>query len=241
MLDSYRARLADASAYRRGDRLPPAFAQTALLLSLFVVAYLLVAVVAVPSGSDRDFHFYEERGAVTALSAIFMAVACAFAAAAAHLCRGSSIRGFWAWLLMTAGLGFLALDELLEFHEYVGWLLDERDPLPSISGSFRTWNDIIVIAYGLLALPIGLWMLPVLLRYRGLIPALGVAFACYFVHTLIDSTQEPPTTLSIILEESAKLLCSASLALTLFLGLCGVVREHVSTGVRQKHRLIEPL
>ena len=46
---------------------------------------------------------------------------------------------------------------------------------------------------------------------------------------------------AIILEESAKLLCSASLALTLFLGLCGVVREHVSTGVRQKHRLIEPL
>ena len=47
---------------------------------------------------------------------------------------------------------------------------------------------------------------------------LGVAFVLYALHTVIDSTQLPPTPASRILEESAKLLCGAILALSMFFG-----------------------
>ena len=85
-----------------------------------------------------------------------------------------------------------------------------------------SWNDVIVILYGVVALPVVLALLPDILRYRMVLELFVIAFVFYVLHTLIDSTQEPYTTTSVILEESAKLFCGAFLALGAFIGFLGV-------------------
>ena len=65
--------------------------------------------------------------------------------------------------------------------------------------------------------------LPDILRYRMVLELFVVAFVFYVLHTVIDSTQEPYTTTSVILEESAKLFCGTFLALGAFIGFLGVL------------------
>ena len=128
-------------------------------------------------------------------------------------------RRIWFWLVMTVSFAFLAFDELLQFHERIGRVV-ERIAAPGI---FRSWDDIIVIAYGVVALPALIAFLPSLIRYRMVFEMFAVAFVFYGIHTLIDSTSEPPTAVSVILEESAKLYCGAFLALGAFVGFIGVL------------------
>ena len=52
---------------------------------------------------------------------------------------------------------------------------------------------------------------------------LTVAFCLYCMHTFIDSTQEPRTTVSVILEESAKLFSCAFLAISMLVGLLDII------------------
>ena len=86
----------------------------------------------------------------------------------------------------------------------------------------RRWNDIIVLLYGIVALSIALVLLPDILRYKMLLELFVIAFIFYAIHTLIDSTQDPRTTVSAILEESAKLFCCTFLALGTFIGFLGI-------------------
>ena len=123
------------------------------------------------------------------------------------------------WFVLALGFAFLSFDELLQFHERAGRLLKRFGS----SDPFRNWNDIIVILYGVVTLPILITMLPGLMRWRMVLEMFAIAFVFYGIHTFIDSTNEPPTTASIILEESAKLLCGAFLVIGTFMGFVGVL------------------
>jgi len=189
---------------------------------LFIVFALFVA----PEGRDADYHFVSERGLITAMSAYLLAAASAFCLAALAVQLRDQEPNVRLWVVMALGFAFLSLDEMAQFHERLGELLDDaRD-----SGAFRTWNDVVVILYGVVALPIVLVLLPDILRYKMLLELFVVAFLLYAVHTLIVSTQEPATVVSIILEESAKLFCGAFLALGTFIGFRGVLWSSERSG-----------
>ena len=111
----------------------------------------------------------------------------------------------------------LALDEVLQFHERFGRFIEQHIS----SGIFRNWSDIIVIAYGIIALLIIVSIFPSIMRHKMLLELFIVGFIFYCITTLIDSTQEPKTTISVILEESAKLFCVLFLALGTFVGFLG--------------------
>lgn len=149
-----------------------------------------------------------------------MAMSSGFAGACFYLSGGTGLLHRSFWLLAAAALGFFALDELLSFHENMDiWIAG------MYTGSthfFRNWNDVIVIGYGVAAVGALVFFLPEILKYPGFGELLVVAFALYGIHTIIDATQEPGS-ISIILEESAKLFCALFLALSMFVGLLGVV------------------
>jgi hypothetical protein len=122
-------------------------------------------------------------------------------------------RTFWAG--MTLGLAYLAIDEIVGFHEMLG---DRNASVHTtgerVFGVFRSWNDILVILYGLFAVVGWMFFAHVLRSMPGTLALLVVAFACYAVHTLIDSVVEPANNVSIILEESAKAFCGLFLLLS---------------------------
>lgn len=214
LVHSYGAEISDALTQRRDLRIPGLKSVVTGMCSL-ILAYLTLAVlIRVPTGM-LEFHFVNERGAVTALSAILLAMAAALSLACVFLARAQSQSHVILWVLFSSGFLFLSLDELLQFHERVGYWLDDRVAL----SAFRGWNDLVVIAYGVVALPIAACLLPKILSYPRLAEMLGTAFAFYAFHTLIDTFQEPPTTASVILEESAKVLCAGFLVLAAFTGL----------------------
>ncbi len=64
--------------------------------------------------------------------------------------------------------------------------------------------------------------LPEILRYPRVMEMMGIAFLFYFIHTFVDSTQEPRTDLSAIIEESAKVFCAEYLAISMFVAILGM-------------------
>jgi len=198
----------------------PRMVPISIVISTLVAIYILLAIVLIPANATRHFNFVDERGAITVLSAVFLAMGCGFGFASFLLSAGSarSVRCFWS--LVSAALGFLVLDELLQFHERIGNRLDGIDLLGlTSSGTIRGWNDVIVILYGLIAVPVGVMLLPIMVRYQTFLKLICSAFVAYVLHTTIDSLVEPPTILSVILEESAKLFCSLFVALACLAGL----------------------
>ena len=156
---------------------------------------------------------------ITVLSGYYLVAAACFSMASFIVLVRAQEGGSWLWLVLAICFTFFAFDETLTFHEWVGSIIDDR----ADSGGFRNWNDVIVLTYGLVALPIMVAIFPILLRYRMVAELFVIGFSFFAVHTLIDSTQEPPTTISHILEESAKLFCGANLALGAFVGFLGVL------------------
>ena len=98
------------------------------------------------------------------------------------------------------------------------------------SGTIRGWNDAIVISYGAVAVPVAVILLPAMIRYKTFLTLIGLAFVAYVTHTAIDALVEPPTVVSVILEESAKLYCSLLLALACLAGLLVHSERGVSVG-----------
>ena len=211
---------------RRSILIPPIGGLVALV-SLGVVVLILVAINFIPHHERPAFNFME-KGALTPVSSIFLAMASGFAGASFFLSKSGKREGWYPyfWLLAALGIGFLAFDELWRFHEKFGKYLDRHVP----QDIFRGWNDVIVIAYGVAALPILMYFLPEIFLYPKFMEIIAMAFTFYFIHTLIDTVVEPPTDYSMIFEESAKLFCSAFLAVGMFVGLLGVIcsRPHSS-------------
>ena len=196
----------------------PGFKKQLFVLALFTIALLAIAVVIAPE-NEPERYFVREGGLVTYMSAVFLALACLFAGVSFNLSKARSDYLRFFWLLAVLSFGFLFLDELLRFHETVGrWMTPSMD----VPEGFRRWDDIIVIVYGIGALLGMALFLPEILRYPKVAEMMVVAFSFYFIHTLIDATQEPRTTISAILEESAKVFCAEYLAISMFLAILGI-------------------
>jgi len=188
--------------------------------------YMAAAILFVSPLEAPEYHFVHERGAVTALSAILLAMSSGFALSSLLLSGGARLETRIFWSLIAAGMAVLAVDELMELHEKIGGRLDEIDALGIASaGALRGWNDLIVILYGVAALPFVLTFLPSVLRYPRLLELLGAAFVFFVIHTSIDSLVEPRTTISAITEEAAKIYCACFLALAFLSTLLVIARN----------------
>jgi hypothetical protein len=107
-----------------------------------VTELILVALVVSPD--HRESHFVRQDGAITALSAILLAMSSGFARPCFYLSCGLNLMSRIFWLVSAAALGFLVLDELLMFHENLHiWLAGMGLATTSV---FRDWNDGIALA-----------------------------------------------------------------------------------------------
>lgn len=218
---SYVQSIRDALAARRRIE-APRLARVCAPIALVLVAVIVVAILVAPEG-DLDFHFREEEGIVTALSAISLSMASAFAGVC-FLTEGRPGHGMRLWWLLTClGFFFFACDELLRFHEHVGtWVRHHMFGRPT--HFFRNWNDVIVILYGVVALFVVGYFLPRILRLPLHMELLAVAFLSYCVHTGVDVLPHGDGVIgqfmssipSSIPEESAKLFASTFFAVAMF-------------------------
>lgn len=218
MIEKFSDKLREAMAYRKRTSLPNVnLIVTTVVMS--TLAYIILALFAIPPGKLPDYHFANEDGAITALSAIYLTMASSFSLGSLVVTIRVKNPHILPWVIMTLGFGLLALDELLQFHERIGFIIGQYID----SGIFRNWNDVIVISYGVIALIIMGSIFQSIIRCRMLPELFIVGFIFYGIHTLIDSTQEPRTTISVILEESAKLFSVLFLALGAFVGFLGTL------------------
>ena len=203
---------------------PPIIGVMCLFIAL-IIPYLVVSIVFHPAGPTISSDFSDERGTVTILSAVLLAAGAAWAFSAYLLAPWRERRYRVFWLITAAAIAFLAIDELFGLHEGIGDKLYEHTALSALVDHtpLRNLNDAIVILYGVVALPMAIMMLPGLVRVPRVLGLLIIAFAWYALHTVIDSISEPPTDLSIIMEESAKVMCACFIALAMLTGLRGVV------------------
>lgn len=193
-----------------------------VLLSGFVLLAVLLVVIALGEPGRRAAAFAEEGGAITWVSfALLLGAALIAWRGALMPFPGETLRRM-IWLCMAAGLSFLAADEVLGFHESVGLWLDGQVSVRE--AGFRTWNDLIVIGYGVVALPLLLAFAPELLRHRGMLQMLGLGFLAYACHTAVDSLFQP-SGISVIVEEGFKVGCGLALLWSMGLGVRGLLSE----------------
>lgn len=190
-----------------------------------VLGYILVSIYFAPS--DQPLYHFSEEGAITALSTVFLAMSSALALAVFYMRMDDWKVGGLFWLILAAGCAFLALDEQLMLHERSGTAIE----LSSIGATetFRNWNDVIVIGYGVVALAIAGLFGREILRCRAFALAFVVGFAFYAVHTGIDLIMPDSVGWKDIPEESAKLKS----VLFLFLALCAQLLatvDHLRSG-----------
>lgn len=178
-------------------------------IGLFLFFAIMLAFLVTPSGKDLDYHFYKEDGLITVLSSFLLATAAAFSFVGKTQASRSNKKSAKAWGILALGFAYLSIDEVFQIHEQLGWLIDDF----AESGIFRNWNDIVVIVYGVISIPI-LWLLfPQIKQHRRMIVLFALAFIAYGLHTITDSLVEDATTISIISEESFKLACVVCLSL----------------------------
>ena len=199
----YTTSITDAIAERRNHQ-TPRVAVCAGAVAVYVIAYLALALLCAPHGKPHAN--FREGKAVDSMSSVFLGMTCALALANFLLRRDSPDWGKWFWLLMSVAFLFLALDELLEFHEKFGRYI-RKSPIGPTK-SFRNWNDVIVILYGVAALAGGLSFLPEILRFPRFLTFLIVGGVFYCVHTSIDSLWSGHG--HTVPEESMKLFAVAS-------------------------------
>lgn len=192
----------------------PAAALPATAVVLFVAAYIALAVLSGSPGRwDRQF---DEGGAIDILSALFLIAAGLLAGACFRLRGGEPGPGRCFWLLLSLGFLFVALDELLQLHEtFDEWLRDTRVGWPPL---FRNWNDVIVIAYGLVGLATLAAFWSEVRRLPRVVPLLGLGVVFYVLHTGID-TLVSGSAFKNLVEESAKLFATAFFTLAMLAAL----------------------
>lgn len=193
----------------------------AVTVSLIVGAAVIGAIAAaIVVGAEPEHQFVVEFGGITLLSAFALLTGAALSLSSyARRRLGTPQR--WVWLVLGVGLVALAADELFQFHERVGRAMADS----ASAGPFRSWDDIIVIGYGVLAVGLVALMLPGLAHTPMVLRLLGAGFVCYALHTLVDSLAEPRTSLSAIVEESFKLASVTFLALAAYAGYLAV-KDH---------------
>jgi hypothetical protein len=229
MLTDFRNQIKEALT-KRSEAVLPGVIWLIPVVFIFTLLFCLFSVYIVPSDKPADFNF-QEGGTITAMSAIYLTLAAGFALAANLINIRWTGKQNWLWTILFLGFAFLAFDELMQFHERFDTLVMER-LLPDIQ--FKGWNDLVVILYGVAAVPIMFLLLPKLLKYRHMLEIFIVGFVFYTIHTFIDSVQETATFTIVIFEESAKLLSVSFLSLGSLMGLIGNIWEYVPTHSTEK-------
>ena len=154
--------------------------------------------------------------------ASLLAYACVFINPA-----GCSKRQWIFFLIVAIALTYMAVDEVMHFHEHLGDYIDTYRFMRKIAHWFhvRAWNDMIIIIYGIAAVFVMIRFLPAAASIPYIPEYFIVAFICFAIHTSIDSFVEPPTTVSYIIEECMKLYTSTFLALGLLSGLLFLIDQ----------------
>lgn len=218
MLKKYFPDTVEALEFRKTTEIPH-LGRIIFISVVLILLYIALAIKLVPSSEGVEFNFVSERGAITAFSAVLLALASAFSFGTVLLKVRKGERCYSVWFVLMLGFLFLAFDELLLIHEIIGAHIGEvRD-----AGSFKNWNDVVVIVYGMIAVPIGAFYFSELLRYKMVIELFVVGFIFYIAHTYIDSVFHDPTPQSIIYEESYKLFSVGFLAIGSFVGFLEVL------------------
>jgi len=133
MIDRFCDQLREAVIERRATDLPGAVFIIVAVTGCTLV-YILFAMFLVPSDKPREYNFVSEKGAITALSAIFLAVASTFSLATMVALIRIKEPHKWVWFILALGFAFLSFDELLQFHERAGRLIERFIS----SGPFRS-------------------------------------------------------------------------------------------------------
>ena len=196
----------------------PSFHKVIWFVSALIVIVIILALYIAPD-NEIDFHFRKETGVITALSAIFLAIASGLAGCSFFLSDKKSRKQTIFWFLVMGAFLFLSMDEMMQFHERVGFWIDNNWLGPS--QIFRNWNDAVVILYGMGAVVFFAYFFPVIMRYPKLVELLGSAFVFYIVHTGIDSLSVVKANINIIVEETCKVFSSGYFAIAMFVGLLG--------------------
>lgn len=206
---------------------PPVFRGFALLATLGVLAVIALSILFPPEGAPM-YHF-RESGAITATSAICLAMTSILAAATFYLrSKDWHMSGLF-WLILAVGCLFLSFDEQLMFHERGGAVIETT----SIGASefFRNWNDLIVILYGVVALTIAAVFGREAIRCRAFALLFALGFVFYAIHTGIDSLMSSTVRWKDIPEESAKLLSVFSV----FLAACAQLLATIEHALGVRH------
>ena len=186
------------------------------VIAVVVVAllgFIALSVVLAPA-DDIAINFSDERRSITLLSTGMFLMAGCLAVATAWVERRGSGRARLLWISLTVLMCYFCVDEVLQFHEQLGDYLGAHAP----RGPFRNYNDVIVIGYALAALPVALLCWREVLRHPRLMTMLMITGAFYVGTSAVDSLTEPPTSTSIIVEESIKVFCSTFFMLSMLTG-----------------------
>jgi len=227
----FRSHLNKLRSYFEGHRQyfkPELLAFSAFIL-VAVFIYICFSVYLHPGGERFCYHFTSEEGAITILSATNLSMSALLAYTCFFIKPVLSKREKIFFLIIALALTYLALDEVMHFHENVGDYLDTFRNLRKINHRVhvRAWNDTIIIIYGILAVPVALYFLPTAAQIPCIPEYFSAAFLCYIIHTSIDSFVDPPTTFSHIVEESFKVYTSTFLVLGLLSGLLFLLNRNL--------------
>ncbi|MHC4381044.1 MAG: hypothetical protein ACYSU1_08135, partial [Planctomycetota bacterium] len=77
---------------------------------VFTLLFLVFSILVVPEGRPREFHFASERGSITALSSIYLAMGSAFSLGAFMVGIRNDDSHRWLFGIMGGALTFLAFD-----------------------------------------------------------------------------------------------------------------------------------
>lgn len=209
-----------------------------IAIGVTVFLFITFSILVRPDDTRFSYNFYMEDGSVTILSAALMASASCLSYALFFATPCSKMRQKIFFLIFAIALTYMAIDEVEHFHEHLGDYLDSIGFMRIIfkKTAIRRWNDVIIILYGIVALPILIWFLPTAFQYPYLPEYFVIAFLCFVVHTTIDSFVDPPTTPSYIIEESMKLYTSTFLALGLFAGLIHQLKSRTKKALSGKEQ-----
>jgi hypothetical protein len=179
--------------------------------AVFAAVSLFLSWCAANGTVEAPHQHFREGHAVDRAAALFLFVTSVLSIVSWLRCeRPRTLKSIF-WICFGFGFLFLAADELLMLHEQFGDRI--RDSAIGPTESFRNWNDIIVVGYGIAALILAAPFAPIILSYRWFAEFLLSGLFFYCVHTGIDIAAEPPTSTSRILEESAKLFAVSQFAL----------------------------
>jgi len=191
------------------------------VVTVCVLAYIGLSVaiappsIVDPNGTALPYNFKSERGSITLLSSGMFLVAACLAGVTLLTVRAERGRPRVLWFALTAAMAYFSIDEVMGFHEAAGELLDENVP----KGPFRTYNDVVVIVYGLIAVPLALLLWREVVRYQRLLTMLLIAGVLYVATSSVDTLTDDATAVSTVIEEGIKVCCSTFFALSMLTGL----------------------